>query len=199
MKRILITYFLMTVLFAGIAHSGPRKDLPLDPRTSVINVQVPLEGNNIQSFFWNTGVFNQDLRTTDTPGFYWPKGTGHAAIFTTGLSICAYYQGSLRASMGSYKGEYSPGYINDQGALVTNSKFKIYTVKSGDNEFTNPDYANWPLMIPYGAPYVDIDSNGTYTQGVDIPGIKNAAQTIFVCLTDGDPGQHTSSEGFGGG
>ena len=72
MKRNLITYFLMTVLFAGIAHSGPRKDLPLDPRTSVIKAQVPLEENNIQAFFWNTGVFNQDLRTTNTPGFYWP-------------------------------------------------------------------------------------------------------------------------------
>ena len=101
--------------------------------------------------------------------------------------------------MGSYNGEYVPGYINNAGVFVTSSIFKLYSVKAADNEFTNPDYANWPLMIPYGAPFVDVDSNGIYTQGVDIPGIKDAAQTIFVCLTDGDPGQHTSSEGFGGG
>jgi hypothetical protein len=54
-------------------------------------------------------------------------------------------------------------------------------------------------MVPYGAPYDDVNNNGVYDAGVDKPGVKSAAQTIFVCLTDADPSNHTSSEGCSGG
>jgi hypothetical protein len=54
-------------------------------------------------------------------------------------------------------------------------------------------------MVPFGAPYVDVNNNHQYDPGTDVPGIKDAGQTIFVCLTDADPGNHTNSEGFSGG
>jgi len=54
-------------------------------------------------------------------------------------------------------------------------------------------------MVPYGAPYVDVNNNGSYEYLVDTPGIRNAAQTIFCCLTDGFPEEHKIGEGFGGG
>ena len=54
-------------------------------------------------------------------------------------------------------------------------------------------------MIPFGAPYVDKNNNGQYDPGIDKPGIKNAEQTLFGCLTDGFPETHSVGEGFGGG
>jgi hypothetical protein len=54
-------------------------------------------------------------------------------------------------------------------------------------------------MVPFGAPFVDINSNGTYEPNIDKPGIKNAKQTLFVCMTDANPVSHTIGEGFGGG
>lgn len=198
MKRNLITYILMTVLASTLVYAAPRTDRPLSGPRAVIKAQSPLEANDIRSFIWNTGVFNQDLRTNNTPGFEWVKGTGKFAIFTTGLSLGALYEGSLRMANASYNGEYAPGTI-EGGNLVNDSRFKIYNVKAGDNQFTNPDYANWGLMVPYGAPYVDVDNNGSFDVTVDIPGIKDAGQTLFVCLTDADPSNHTPSEGFGGG
>ena len=42
-------------------------------------------------------------------------------------------------------------------------------------------------MVPFGAPFVDNNNNGIYEQGIDIPGVKNAKQTIFVHLSDADP------------
>src|SRR5690606_20401960 len=42
-------------------------------------------------------------------------------------------------------------------------------------------------------------NNGVYDRGVDKPGVKGATETVFVCVTDGFPEQHNSSEGFGGG
>lgn len=198
MKRNLITYILL-ILLGSAAYAAPRTDglLGSNPR-AVIKAQSPLEANDIRSFIWNTGVFNQDLRTNNTPGFEWPKNSGKFAIFTAGLSLGALYEGNLRMANASFNGEYAPGTI-EGGNIIADSRFKIYNVKAGDNQFTNPDYANWGLMVPYGAPYIDIDNDGNFDINVDIPGIKDAAQTIFVCLNDADPSNHTPSEGFGGG
>jgi hypothetical protein len=160
--------------------------------------QVTLNGNNIASFFINTGVFDQDRLHTNTPGFEWPKGSGKCAIFTAGLCIAGGIDGQYAQSMASYTGEFLPGFIL-AGVPYTNANFKIYKISRGDNSQNNPDYANWYLMIPYGAPYIDVNNNGMYDPGVDSIGIRNAAQVLFACITDGFPGTHTIGEGFGGG
>jgi hypothetical protein len=100
--------------------------------------------------------------------------------------------------MASYKGEFSPGFIL-AGIPYTNANFKIYKISRGDNSQNNPDYANWYIMIPYGAPYIDVNLNGIYDPGTDSIGIRNASQVLFACITDGFPGTHISWEGFGGG
>jgi hypothetical protein len=98
----------------------------------------------------------------------------------------------------SYTGEYAPGYILN-GNFITNSNFKIYRVTYGDNAGTNPDWANWGLMVPYGAPWTDKNNNGIYDPLIDTPGVRGARQTVFLCMTDMDVNQHNSGEGFGGG
>lgn len=162
-----------------------------------------LDANNIRTSIYNTGMFNQDLRTSNSPGFEWPKGSNKFAIFTTGISLVAYVRGSdgvlrLGESMASYKGEWVYGYLQN-GVLITPSYFHIFSVKAGDNNYSNPDYANWSQMIPFGAPFKDVNNNGVFDIDIDIPGMPNSAQTIFQCLTDADPTQHTLTEGFGGG
>lgn len=195
MKILLI--LTLCVFLSSPLFSKPRETSPPIPY-SIVRAQVSSDGNNISTWVWNTGVFNQDMRTNNTPGFEWPKGSGKFAIFSAGLSMGAYVNGGLRLASVSYLGEYVPGYVLN-GVFATNSTFKLYKVSKGDNSFTNPDYANWGLMVPYGAPFDDSNGNGVYDPGVDKPGIKNAAQTIFVCLTDADPSSHTASEGFSGG
>ncbi|RPI13606.1 MAG: T9SS C-terminal target domain-containing protein [Ignavibacteriae bacterium] len=158
--------------------------------------------NNIGTYITNTGIFNQDIRLANKPGFEWPKGTGRYAIFTSGLCIAAMYNGILREAMASYKGEYTPGYIFDSSGISvarTDNRFRIYSVKRGDNMNTNQDWAEWGQMVPIGAPYVDVNGNNQYEPATDTPGIKGASQTIFVCFTDGFPETHTIGEGFGGG
>lgn len=158
--------------------------------------------NNISTIINNTGIFNQDVRYANTPGFVWPKGSGKTAIFTSGLSIAAKYNGLLREAMGSYTGEYTPGYIYDSSGIPvvkTDNRFRIYSVKRGDSSSTNQDWVQWGQMVPFGAPYVDINSNGQYEPLIDIPGMKGASQTIFLCMTDGFDSTHKLGEGFGGG
>jgi hypothetical protein len=165
---------------------------------SIIRAQVLLEANDMRSFIWNSGIFNQDLRTNNTPGLEWPKNSGKFAVFTTGLTVAAYVNNQLRMSAALYNGEYVPGYCVNS-VLQTNTNFKLYRVTRGDNQNTNPDWANWGLMVPYGAPFKDNNSNGVYEPAIDVPGIKDAAQTVFICMTDADVSVHTPSEGFGGG
>lgn len=190
---------------SSLIYSAPRYGgdiVPTPLSTNVVIQQISLEPNNIRAFFYNTGIFDQDLRTSNTPGFNWPKNTATFACFTAGLSIGAFVDGVLKEAMCSYKGEYAPGYVDNSSGVpvaITNSKFRIYKVASTDNINTNPDVAAWADMIPFGAPWVDINQDGIYDPNIDKPGINNAATTIFACLTDGFPEEHKVGEGFGGG
>jgi hypothetical protein len=157
-----------------------------------------LDNNSIKSFFYTTGIFDQNLRSTNTPGFEWPKGSNKYANFTSGLSTAAKVNGQLRQAMCTYSGEYYPGYCNN-GVAGSNAYFRVYTIKRGDSHLSNPDWQNWGLMVPYGAPFVDVNMSGNYEPMIDTPGVKNASQTVFMCLTDGFPESHNAGEGSGGG
>ncbi len=170
----------------------------LSQNTSYKELLPNFDPNNISTYIWNTGVFNQSLEYFHAPGFEWPKGTGKGAVFTTGLCIGAYFGGAIRLATASYNGEYCPGYV-DSGAFKTDARFKIYSVKRNDSFSNNPDWLNWGLMVPFGAPYVDVNHSGFYEYVIDTPGVKGAAQTVFTCLTDADPSNHSNAEGFSGG
>ena len=189
-------YYLNNDLFV-VGESGKIFRRTLDTAYHNLNQNL-LEGNNIRSFFNIWGVFDQNINATNAPGFEWPKDANKFAIFTAGLNIAAKVNGSIRMSSGSYKGEYLPGYCVN-GVFQTNMNFKYYKVTRGDNAQTNWDWANWGTMVPYGAPFIDVNNNGIYEPLIDTPGVSRAKETIFICLTDANPSSHTPTEGFGGG
>lgn len=215
----ILTILLAVVVLCTDAFSLPRKNPNgRDPFVNRMTPDAPLQyqfldGNNISAIFYNSGIFNQDPRAQNTPSFMWPKGSNKFACFTAGLSIGCYIDTSnvpgvqnfvMAQVMASYTGEYTPGYIisgNPPQAVgpVQDSKFKLYKVKYGDNAGNNPDYENWQYMIQYGAPYVDINNNGVYDNGIDLAGQENASQTLFMTMTDAFTDQKSIGEGFGGG
>jgi len=162
------------------------------------NIWTQLKPNNISAYFSNRGIFDQSMTLSGNSGFEWPKGSGKTAIFTAGLCIGAFVNGQLREAMASYYGEYLPGYCMN-GNFITNDYFKIYKVNKSDNAQTNWDWANWGQMVPYGAPFIDVNHDGIYEPAIDTPGVSNAKETIFLCVTDANPLSHTSGEGFGAG
>src|SRR5438552_1612107 len=190
-KFIIITGIL--ILFVGINFNEN-----YNQNNSLIPAYATLDANNIKSYFWSSGIFDQNDSILNFAGFEWPKGSGKTAIFTSGLNISGYVNNQLRLATASYAGEYRPGYCIN-GAFFTNNNFKIYKVTRGDNSVNNPDWANWGLMVPRGAPFEDINNNGVYEPNIDKAGVKGSAQTIFICLTDADPNTHSGSEGFSGG
>lgn len=176
---------------------------PIAYNVSFLKSQYSFEGRSFSSFVWNTGVFNQNLNSqSNMPGFQWPENSGKYVGLSAGMCIGAYYNGELRIANATYNGEFSPGYvINGGGTPIakTSDAFHLYKVSKGDNCANNNDYCYWYTMIERGAPYNDVNNNGIYDNGIDIPGVKNAYQTIFVCLTDGFAENHNIAEGFSGG
>jgi hypothetical protein len=204
-KKIVLIISFLVLLVSTDTFARPRIEfLNGNPKVqyspNVIQTQTRFDPNNISTWIQNTGIFDQDIRTTNTPGFMWPKGSNKFAIFTAGLSLGAHIDGQLRLASNSYKGEYEPGYVSLSGGVstpMTNTDFKVYKVTSDDS--TSADFANWYKMIPFGAPYIDVNNNGQFDQGIDKPGIKSATMTVFLCMTDGFPETHNQSEGFSGG
>src|SRR5260221_13619167 len=61
--------------------------------------QIAFDANNIKSYIWSSGIFNQNLAIQNTPGFEWPKGSGHDAVYTSGLTLAAYVNNQLRMAV----------------------------------------------------------------------------------------------------
>jgi hypothetical protein len=188
MKKIFSTLTLLFLIFLNSTRVN----------STAIVQRAYFSGNNICNYFVSTGIFNQNTTSGNSPGLSWPCGSNKYYVFTSGILAACYIDNNLAMYSCSYKGELSPGYTNDN-LFKSNSDFKFYSVKIGDDETTNPDYANWYKMIPYGAPFKDVNSNCIFDVGIDKPGIPDASQTIFICMTDADVSNRNSGEGFGGG
>ncbi len=170
-------------------------------KLGIVVQQIRFNPNNIDTWIQNTGTFDLDIRTPNTPGFQWPAGSGKFAGFTGGLTTGAYVNNDLRMASVSFKGEYAPGYISHSSGhpvAQTDSTFRFYKISRSDNS-NSYDWQVWGRMVPYGAPFVDVNHNGQYEPAIDTPGFRGASQTIFICLTDGFPSSHQIGEGFGGG
>ncbi|MBI5404461.1 MAG: hypothetical protein HY959_13820, partial [Ignavibacteriae bacterium] len=157
-----------------------------------------LDGNNIRSFFTYSGIFDIDTRSQNYPGFEWPKDSGKFAIFSAGLTLAGKVNGVLRMASASYKGEYYPGYCNN-GVFYTDGRFKIYKYTKGFDTPSSWDWIHWSDMVPFGAPFIDVNNNGSFEYLIDTPGVRYAKQTLFICLTDASDSTHNGGEGFGGG
>lgn len=161
----------------------------------------PLAGNRIRNWISNTGIFNVQnfLNGNVIPGFEWPAFSGKYAFFSSGFNIIAKFNGEYRMTSASITGEYIPGYVNSSGEYDTDFRFKIYKVSQDMTSGSHWDYDNWGLMVPYGAPFVDVNNNGQFDPGIDKPGVENSAETIFLHMTDANPNSHQNWGGFGGG
>jgi hypothetical protein len=133
-------------------------------------------------------------------GLEWPKGTGKTALYTAGLWVVGQHRptGLLRTANMDYNSEYQPGPLlevfntatNDDTGPVSRAedeRYRLYTVNRGDTSST--DYAEWPGDL--GAPYVDVNGNGQWDQGIDRPRFFGDQQ-IWAVINDVNNNLHAS-------
>ncbi|MBU2446084.1 MAG: T9SS type A sorting domain-containing protein [Bacteroidetes bacterium] len=153
--------------------------------------------NRVLMWTYNSGSGSQHPYTGGN-GFYWPydssAGIYTTSIFADGLHIGGIINGDTVVKANMYKDiGFQPGNIlpNGEPANPADSIFKIWKIrKNWKNLPPCPfrdrleyDYNNWPIQI--GAPWIDVNNDGIYTQGVD--SVKfYGDETLFFVYNDFD-------------
>ncbi len=165
--------------------------------------------NNISTVIANKGFADIDVQEQNS-GFVFPKGSGKAALFQSGFLWGGIVSGQVRVGGSAYRTGLTPGKIlpNGQAEDPNLPNVRIYRVRPDyktatlaaevADEGLSPDairaqyeldWNEWPAAD--GAPFTDLNGNGTYEPGTDIPGVKGADQTIWYVANDLDPSKTT--------
>jgi hypothetical protein len=158
--------------------------------------------NNISTVYRNDATADIDVAQQNS-GLVFPKGSRKTAMYSSGLLWGAKIAGDPQVRVGGsgHRSGLQPGRVLPNGTPEDPNldHVRIYRVRpdyrTADlsaeiaDERTSAaeiraqyeaDWNTWPAAS--GAPYTDVDSNGTYDPTVDIPGVVGADQTVwFVC------------------
>ena len=212
--KILLVFIFGTALMVGSAFaegdSGGSKNRLNKPNGAPIRAFMNI--NNISTVIKNTGISDIDVGESNS-GLIFPKGSGKAAIFISGLIWGARIEGDPQVRVGgsTYAEGLQGGAILSDGTVedADAPNVRIYrvrptvypggpsvdvSVEANDEGISESavraqyelDWTEWPAE--FGAPYTDVDSNGTYDPEVDIPGVPGADQTIWYVANDTEPG-----------
>ncbi len=212
MKKIFILLFVGMFLISSVVFSQKREGNKLsnprgEPALAFLNL------NNISTIFRNNGISDIDKYQSNS-GFMYPKETGKTAVFISGLLWGAIINdpGQQDPHVGGsvYRSGLQGGKILSPGVAEDPNlpHVRIYRVRPDvypggppvdlsweafDEGKTQAevraqyelDWVEWRAQD--GAPYDDVDANGSYNPNIDVPGVPGASQTIWFVANDLDP------------
>ncbi len=173
----LLAFLMLTTVAWGLSSGTGKWQSPRTALTQDTDTRV--DANNLEMFVYNDGNFAYDNANVlgKTDGLYFPRGTKKTVIYSAGIWIGAKVSDEIRLAIAEYSAEFVPGPMKDGTYQQDNARFKVYKVRRGDKDETNPDYANWPA--DHGAP-VDAEGN---------PRILGD-QMLWSVFNDADPTGH---------
>src|SRR5690349_16794030 len=202
MPRLFLVMLFPTALLFGAGSRQPGQRLPQHvagaPAFTYMNI------NNISTVLRNDGTADIDALQLNS-GLVFPRGSGKTVMFVSGLLWGAKIAGEVRVGGSTYRTGLQPGKILSPGFSEDPflPKNRIYRVRpdyltadlssqATEEALTDSairaqyavDWNEWPAAD--GAPYVDVDHNGAYDPLIDIPGVKDASQTIWFVCNDND-------------
>jgi hypothetical protein len=208
-------YFLFAIIFFFCSISFSENDQKKSEYNKTLGepIRAYLNLNNISTIFKNTGISDIDIGES-SPGFKYPRETGKTAVFESGLIWGAniHDPNELDPHVGgsTYREGLQGGWIDGTGNVIPpdDPRARIYrvrrdvfpggpavdlSVEAYDEGKSEPDiraqyeidWIEWPADL--GAPYKDVDFNGTFDPNIDIPGVPEADQTIWYVANDQDP------------
>lgn len=185
-------------------------------------VRTYLNINNVSTVFKNDGISDIDAQEANS-GFVFPKGSRKTAVFQSGFLWGGIIGGEVRVGGSAYRTGLQGGRILLDGTPddPDADKNRVYRVrpdvtpyedlkdKINDNFASEvsdeggsadgiraqyeTDWDEWPAVD--GAPYQDVDNNGSYDKTIDIPGFPGADQTIWFVCNDLNSGNTTNLYG----
>ena len=202
LSLLLVLIFLIANPFNMFAKEKDKKNLnrlskvATNPASNVVDI------NNITCWVGSDG-FHDWVISGSWNGMF-PKGSNIGAIFAEGIvwggKVSDGSSPLVRVNGNTYgtgcqsvfnpprvfkvRPDYKTGSLVDDAANFNN--IALGAVSQGDVDALQTQYEadwnEWPA--DQGAPYNDVNKNGTYEPDVDIPGIPGAAQTLFTEYTD---------------
>ena len=168
-----------------------------NPSTSLIDI------NNITSWIYADGFHDGFMISSSWNGMF-PKGSNIGAIFSEGIVWGGKVNDGqlplVRVNGNTYttgcqpvfnqyrvfrvRPDYQTGSLADDAANFYSLALDQVSQSNIDalRDQYETDWNEWPA--DRGAPYEDINDDGQYEPGTDIPGIPGAAQTLFIQYTD---------------
>jgi hypothetical protein len=209
MKNYTFSFFLIFLTFSSFSLSQKSYQVHKDLKFGT-PIRAYLNLNSISTVFKNTGISDID-ESEQSSGFKFPKETGKTAVYESGLLWGVKIPGDPQVRVGgsTYPEGLQGGKIISPGIAEdpNSSHVRIYRVRPDVYPGGPPVDLSWEAQdegkteqqvraqyeldwnewrVQDGAPFVDTDSNGVYDPVIDIPGIKDAAQTIWFVANDLD-------------
>lgn len=218
---IVLIGILLLLPLVVIAKDNGKDKRPVMAKTQGAQiVTTRMDINNLNALEANNG-FSDYNTNSNLEGTEYPKGTGKTAVFQSGFLWGGFVRGDtskqVRVGGSAYRTGLQPGpIINGVAADPTDPRYSIYRVRADiypggpDIDLSNDaalegtsvsalraqyeaDWKNWPADL--GAPYKDVDGDGTYNYKIDIPGVPGADQTIYYVANDLDGSKTTNLYG----
>jgi len=216
--KILLVFLFGTALMIGSAFAegdgGNKKNRLNKPDGAPIRAFMNI--NSISTVIKNTGISDIDVGESNS-GLIFPKGSGKAAIFISGLIWGARIEGDPQVRVGgsTYAEGLQGGSILSDGTVEDSDAphVRIYRVRptvfpggpnidvsgeANDEGLSESavraqyelDWTEWPAE--FGAPFFDAEpTDGIYNpdpSSGDVPGVFGADQTIWYVANDTEEG-----------
>jgi len=210
-------YLILFLLLLNSVEIKPEDDKPVRKENTFNTVSgspvyKKFNINNISTWIKNDG--EADINPSGNSGFEYPRMSGKTAIFQSGLLWGGTVGGQIRVGGSVFRQGTVPGKILNSGVpaeqLIGEDPnldhvrcFRVrpdYETATFDQEIADGegsygevftayerDWFDWPATD--GAPFEDINEDGVYDPGIDIPGIPLADQTIWFVCNDTDSNQ----------
>jgi len=142
--------------------------------------------NNIKMWVGSNGITAHDPNL-DGSGLYWPKGHQNSygselsAVFVDGLLWGGLVNGVLHVNGSAFRSGLQPSEIPSPG--IWNLQRDWQNTTGTLRKKYEYHYNTWPGE--YGAPFTDVDNDGRFTKGIDLPRILGD-QTLWYSANDFD-------------
>ncbi|MBI2417256.1 MAG: T9SS type A sorting domain-containing protein [Ignavibacteriales bacterium] len=164
--------------------------------TAVSSRKINALAANQVKVYQNREAMSQRGADTVSAGVYWPGGEGasNTIVFADGLIWGGYKNGMLHAGRVTLRSGMQPGRILPNGTASDPNDLQngVYRIKKNWENLPasilksrlQRDYNTWPFQ--WGAPYEDVNRDGTYNAGIDKPGLIGD-ETLWLIANDLNP------------
>lgn len=178
MIRPLTTFLFLLIVTITATAGDPRSGAVSSTYNSLYPVsRKTFDANRLTFAIGDDGIIG-DYRAGGYYG-HWPRALETNVLYTSGIWIIGVHRptGLLRSAMHNYQSDFQRGPIislyrtdrADSAAVAdpADAAYRLFSISRNELGSGGADIAQWPGHL--GAPYIDVDANGTWDPGIDTP------------------------------